>query len=213
MEVVAMMQGMDRMKRQGGHHVEMEDSIWKLTYDLQRHFSDIVQLVTNWTVSDKSVLIHMIEESLRLITLKHEPSNMKEISKYLAFIGPPRSYDVIEHDVSKQHISLHVPLHRFLINILMEAPRLGIEMTLKARLENCLTLSQLVEPVLQTVVAVAQISVGMWRRNGTAADSQAFIYNSKKYCPGVKDADLMMLQLVAAFCDDIDSYLVSILAK
>ena len=33
LEVLAMMQGMDRMKRQVGQHVEMEDSGWKQTYN------------------------------------------------------------------------------------------------------------------------------------------------------------------------------------
>ena len=38
LEVLAMMQGMDKMKRQVGQHVEMEDSGWKQTYELQSHF-------------------------------------------------------------------------------------------------------------------------------------------------------------------------------
>merc|ERR1719273_2331825 len=112
----------------------------------------------------------MIEETLKLITLRHKPSEMKEISKHLAFLGPPKSYTVIEHDVSKQFISLYVPLHRFLVHLLV--PRHGLEMTLKQRIENSVPLGQLLEPVLRTVVAASQISVGMWRRNGSTADSQ-----------------------------------------
>ena len=57
------------------------------------------------------------------------------------------------------------------------------------------------------------IVVGMWRRNGAGPDTQAFLYNSKRYLPGVKDADLLMIQLVAALTHDIDSFLVSILSK
>lgn len=33
-------------------------------------------------------------------------------------------------------------------------------------------LMRLAEPVLQVAVTVAQIGIGMWRRNGTMADSQ-----------------------------------------
>ena len=79
------------------------------------------------------------------------------------------------------------------------------------------------------MVAASQISVGMWRRNGSTADSQvrpyrgdidndkhclqAFLYHSKKYCPGIREADLLLLQMVAALCDDVDTFLVSTLAK
>ena len=172
LEVLAMMQGMDRMKRPVGQHVEIEDSGWKQTYELQSNFGDIVKLTIQWAVADKTVLVYMIEETLKLITLRHKPSEMKEISKHLAFLGPPKSYTVIEHDVSKQFISLHVPLHRFLVNLLVAAPRHGLEMTLKQRIENSVPLGQLLEPVLRTVVAASQISVGMWSWNGSTADSQ-----------------------------------------
>ena len=165
LEILSMMQGMDKMKRQVGQHVEMEDQGWRITYELQTQFNEIVKLVINWAVSDKSVLVHLIEETLKLICLKHQPSNMKEISKCLAFLSAPKTYDVIDYDVDKQNISLHVPLHRFLVSLLMESPRHGLEMTLKQRIENSLLLPQLLEPVLQTTVAVAQINAGMSMNN------------------------------------------------
>ena len=87
LEILTMMQGMDKMRRQTGQHVEMEDNGWKLTYELQHHFGEIVRLVTSWAVSDKSVMLQLLEETLRLITLKHDPSTLKEKSKYLAFLG------------------------------------------------------------------------------------------------------------------------------
>lgn len=172
MEILSMMQSMDMMKRQVGHHVEMEDNGWRQTYELQTQFNEIVKLVINWCVADKSVLIHMIEETLKLICLKHEPSKMKEVSKCLAFLGAPQSYDVIDYDVGKQSVSLHVPLHRFLVSLLLQSHKHGLELTLKQRLENSLSLSQLMEPVLQTLVTVAQISAGMWKRNGHGPETQ-----------------------------------------
>ena len=42
---------------------------------------------------------------------------------------------------------------------------------------------------------------------------QAFLYHSKKYCPGIREADLLLLQMGAALCDDMDTLLVSTLAK
>ena len=156
MEILFLMQGMDKMKRQVGQHVEMEDSGWKQTYELQSNFSEIVRLVVTWAVADKTMLTSLIEETLKMITLRHNTSDMKEVSKYLAFLGPPRSFNVIDYDVSKQMVSMHVPLHRFLVSLLMETPKHGLEQV-KARLENHLSLSELMEPVLQTVVTVSQV--------------------------------------------------------
>ena len=42
---------------------------------------------------------------------------------------------------------------------------------------------------------------------------QAILYNSRTFCPGIKDADLLMMQIIAALYDDIDNYLVALLAK
>ena len=41
---------------------------------------------------------------------------------------------------------------------------------------------------------------------------QAFLYHCKKLCPGIRK-DLLLLQMVAALCDDVDTFLVSKLAK
>eukprot|EP00092_Neocalanus_flemingeri_P020804 GFUD01022541.1.p1 GENE.GFUD01022541.1~~GFUD01022541.1.p1 ORF type:complete len:1872 (+),score=427.20 GFUD01022541.1:98-5617(+) len=213
LQILSMMQGMDSMRRQVGQHVEMEDNVWKLTYELQSYFGDIVRLIVNWAVSDRSVLMHLIHETMNLITEKNDPAFMKEMSKHLAFLGPPRCYEVVDFDVSKQNISLHVPLHRFLTNLLVEVPRFNLVSNLKQRIEGSISLQHLIEPVLHVIVAVAQINVGMWRRNGAMAESQAFLYNSRKYCPGLREADLLLVQLMAALTDDVDSFLVTILAR
>jgi len=162
------------MKRQVGQHVEMEDVVWKVTYELQSYFGDIVRLIVNWAISDRAVLLHLIYETLKLITEKNDPSITKDMSKHLAFLGPPRVFNVIDFDVSKQSISLHVPLHRFLTNLVVEVQKFDLVSNLKQRIEGSISLEHLVEPVLHVIVAVAQINVGMWRRNGVMVESQAF---------------------------------------
>ena len=87
LEVLSMMQGIDLMKRQTGQHVEMEDNGWKITYELQSSFAEVVRLLTAWAVTDKTVMVQLIQETLRLINLKHSPAALKEKSKYLAFLG------------------------------------------------------------------------------------------------------------------------------
>ena len=87
LEVLSLIQGIDQMKRQTGQHVEMEDNGWKITYELQTHFGEVVRLITAWAVTDRSVMVQLIEETLRLINLKHGTAALKEKSKYLAFLG------------------------------------------------------------------------------------------------------------------------------
>ena len=87
LEVLSLLQGIDQMKRQTGQHVEMEDNGWKITYELQTHFGEVVRLVTSWAVADRTVMVQLIEEALRLINLKHSGAELKEKSKYLAFLG------------------------------------------------------------------------------------------------------------------------------
>ena len=87
LEVLSLLHGIDQMKRQTGQHVEMEDNGWKMTYEIQSHFGEVVRLISSWAVEDKTVLIQLIEETLRLINLKHSPDELKEKSKHLAFLG------------------------------------------------------------------------------------------------------------------------------
>ena len=128
----------------------------------------------------------------------------------ISVTGPPKIYELIDFDVTQEKISLNVPLHRFLISLLIETPRHGLDRTVEQRLGQS---QHLLEPVLQTVVAVAQISIGMWKRNGSSAESQAFLYNSKKYCPGIKDKDLLMMQMMVSLTKDVDTLLVTLLAR
>ena len=53
----------------------------------------------------------------------------------------------------------------------------------------------------------------MWRRNGGQAEGQAYLYLSRKYCPGLRESDLLLLQLAAAITDNVDEFLVSLLAR
>ena len=128
----------------------------------------------------------------------------------ISVTGPPKIYELIDFDVTQEKISLNVPLHRFLISLLIETPRHGLDRTVEQRLGQS---QHLLEPVLQTVVAVAQISIGMWKRNGSSAESQAFLYISKKYCPGIKDKDLLMMQMMVSLTKDVDTLLVTLLAR
>ena len=128
----------------------------------------------------------------------------------ISVTGPPKIYELIDFDVTQEKISLNVPLHRFLISLLIETPRHGLDRTVEQRLGQS---QHLLEPVLQTVVAVAQISIGMWKRNGSSAESPGFLYNSKKYCPGIKDKDLLMMQMMVSLTKDVDTLLVTLLAR
>ena len=52
---------MDGMRRQTGMHIELEDMQWKLAYELQTAFREIVKLIVNWVNSDKHVGFLMMD--------------------------------------------------------------------------------------------------------------------------------------------------------
>ena len=154
---------------------------WKLAYELQSCFRDIIRLVTDWAVSDRDVLVHTLQRGLQLVARatnrrRGSGNGWPIVAKHLTFLGGPRMYDVIDFDVAGgEEVSLHVPLHRFLVPILVGGlPRYaGLVETMVRRIENETgSLMGLVEPVLHCVVTVAQVNIGMWRRNGTMAESQ-----------------------------------------
>jgi hypothetical protein len=156
----------------------MEDMGWKLAYELQSCFSEVVRLVTDWATSDRDVLVHTLARGLQLVATTRRrgaasSTSWPIVAKHLTFLSGPRMYDVIDFDVAGEEVSLHVPLHRFLVPVLMSVPRYsGLAATVVRRIENEVSLMRLVEPVLHVMVAVAQINIGMWRRNGTMAESQ-----------------------------------------
>ena len=187
--------------------------MWKLTYELQSYLGDVM---VNWSTSDLSVLKHVISATLGCIVNKNGSwPDLKEVSKHLAFLGPPKVFTVLDYDVAKDTVTLHTPLHRLLAGLLAELHRYdsNVVVTCRQRVEEQLSLARLVEPVVQVSAVVAQINIGMWRRNGSQAESQAFLYTSKKYCPGMREADLLLLQLTAALTDDVDTFLVTLLAR
>jgi hypothetical protein len=162
----------------------MEDMSWKVAYELQSCFREIVRLMTDWTVSDRDVLVHELSRCLQYIaphTLRRfglRPRGPYPIvAKHLTFLGGPRMYDVIDFEVGggEEEVSLHVPLHRFLVGVVVEgvARHASLAESLPRRIANEVgSVMLLAEPVLHAVVAVAQINIGMWRRNGTMAESQ-----------------------------------------
>jgi hypothetical protein len=151
----------------------MEDMSWKLAYELQSCVRDIVRLITAWAASDRDVLAHTLNRGLQLIAA-HRGIGRRwpTVSKHLAFLNGPRMYEIIDFDVADEKVSLHVPLHRFLAGVLLAAARYALPNVVR-RIEGEMgSVMCLVEPVLHVTVAVAQINIGMWRRNGTMAESQ-----------------------------------------
>ena len=198
--------------------MEHEDQQWRLAYELQSSFNEIVRLVTAWVLSDPAVLTKSIEMTLTKIS-QHTPS-FPELTKHLAFLGPPELFNVLDYDMLSRPVSINAPLHRFVINLIAASskhkPAAAVAAApgrLLQRIEAHLPLLKLVDPVLQAIVLVGQINVGMWRRNGGRADSLAFLYNNRTYLTGLRESDLLLLQLGAAVSTNTNQFLVNILAR
>eukprot|EP00250_Pteridium_aquilinum_P003618 c13921_g1_i1 orf=503-7018(-) len=125
----------------------------------------------------------------------------------------------IDFDVTQQEVSFHIPLHRFLAVALQKSletsPNLNHKEGNKRSWHSqdhlvsekgfllqlfppCYHVpafvSCLMEHPLRIQVFCAQVSAGMWRRNGRSVQALSEHYHSVKWCVGSLDLDLFLLQ-------------------
>lgn len=104
-----------------------------------------------------------------------------------------------ENDV----ISFHLPLHRFYAVLMKEwlarpehLPHL--ETHLLSNWHNGTLSSELLDVVLSNLAIVAQVTVGLWRRNGQSMQEQVLNYSGPPFCKIYRDLDLILIQLVTS---------------
>eukprot|EP01114_Cavostelium_apophysatum_P014387 TRINITY_DN3722_c0_g1_i4.p1 TRINITY_DN3722_c0_g1~~TRINITY_DN3722_c0_g1_i4.p1 ORF type:complete len:1886 (+),score=640.18 TRINITY_DN3722_c0_g1_i4:152-5809(+) len=108
-------------------------------------------------------------------------------------------YPNFDFAVSKGTSTLHIPLHRYLSAFVAEAVK-----NFKTRLDELFNMSNkleffglFVEHPLRIQVLLAQVRVGMWRRNGREVWAQCQAYDSIFFREPFRDNDIFALQLSA----------------
>ena len=210
------MQGMDSVVRQVGAHVEFE-SEWENGINLQLKLTPVISLLIEWATSDQVVLLKCLRHCLRKLN-----ETWSSDSGSNPIVGSPITCrlldtsvdDVIEYDVSSNHVSVHAPLSRVTVALLVQlSAKCGIEYNSpRFLIRNKPSLVQLMEPSLRTLVLAAQFRAGMWRRNGYSLVNQVYFYHNARLREEMFDRDILALQYVASNLAP-DEFLIHIIYK
>ena len=190
-------QGMDVNTREKINHVEYErDSYYSA-------FSAELEICATplWTL-----MTHLKDESTAHLTKKVIKFSQKYIKEWF------RLTNFANSDVPDPlQATFHIPLHRYYSIFLhrgVQYQGLSIEELLPP---PHLLRAYLAHP-LQVQIDFHEIWAGLWVRNGHQMRAQAMTYNECHFCNSMVDADLFLIQQVAA-CLDPDWFIQSVFER
>ena len=211
------MQGMDSVVRQVGTHVEFE-SEWENGINLQLKLTPLLSLLIEWASSDQSVLFKSLRSCLKKLAETWSNGDHQSAANPITGSSTQRRLldttveDVIEYDVSSNPVSVHAPLSRVTVALLVQlSAKYGLDLTgFVARSKPSLV--QLMEPSLRTLVLAAQFRAGMWRRNGYSLVNQVYFYHNARLREEMFDRDILALQYVASILPP-NEFLIHVISK
>ncbi|TKR63505.1 hypothetical protein L596_027324 [Steinernema carpocapsae] len=210
-DFLAMMQGMDEVRRQSVEH-QLFESEWETAFNIQIRVQEATSLILAWCSSDREVhrsLVDMILKRVEAITRRHS-----EFGKKVQRIVYDYSANCYEFDVAKGVISIHQSLWRLLAGLFGAAPDILENLCV----ENVAELMEsepaveeesekvnlfgkramIMEMGLRVMVLSAQTAAGLWRRNGFSLVNQIHNYFSPLCRTEMFDRDILALQVGAA---------------
>ncbi|XP_059475766.1 E3 ubiquitin-protein ligase UBR2 [Neocloeon triangulifer] len=185
------MQGMLSFTRLVHQHAEYEQE-WELAFQLHSKVSSVVALAHEWCGEDKLVLIKAVRATLK---------KLNEVSVKDSVSGPRKDLTVanctakcLDYDISKQSVSIHIPLTRLLAALCLHLPKYNLNFESDELMCTELTIEQVMEPALRQMALRAQVQARMWRRNGLSLPHQLMMCSSSKCRGEMLDCDVIMLQ-------------------
>ncbi|XP_059082624.1 E3 ubiquitin-protein ligase UBR2-like isoform X2 [Tigriopus californicus] len=214
LDILYWMQGMDLQTRQTTHHLEYELE-WRSAFSLHNTIAPLTYLVMEWASRDRVVFIKTLRMLLKKLyfDLKEADKNPATSVTYETVRVQAQEATCIAYQVSSRPISMHAPLTRLLAGLSLYMQRFNL--TFDSNELNILAKPnpiQMIEPSLRTVVLVAQVHAGMWRRNGYSLTDQIRTYVYPNRRKEMLDQDIIMLQLGAALIEP-NQYLINLMYK
>ncbi|KAH7722004.1 Zinc finger in N-recognin family protein [Aphelenchoides avenae] len=211
-------QGMDEVKRQFLEHQIME-SEWETAFNIFIRMSDALSMMISWGRTDP--LVHMNLSTRCLVEMESKTKYMPEFESRVTVEVNGFSSECIEFDVSKQPLSVHQPLWRFLAGLFTAPPDILANyvvdesgkvprLTGDPEFVTWMTTQPLVrknlkdyrmmilEMPLRVLVLFAQANAQLWRRNGFSLVNQVHNYASPLCRTEMFDRDIILLQIAAA---------------
>ncbi|KAG8449458.1 hypothetical protein GDO86_016202 [Hymenochirus boettgeri] len=207
--VLSCMQGMEGISRMVGQHVEM-DSDWEAAIAMQMQLKNVLMLMQEWCATNDDILLKCYNECYQSILRCYTPVATQQ-KKPIEMCG--HSYKSYPFQVSKDPISIHLPLSRMLAGLYSHMCRTGVIARLcEIIAPEELQVERIIEDPLRCLVLVGQVAAEMWRRNGLTIVSQVFYYHDVKCREEMYDKDILMLQ-IGASCMDPNSFLLLLLQR
>ncbi len=208
LEVFYWMQGMDLQLRQTSQHIDHEFE-WQPYFELYLAFIQTIVLITKWCSTDRVVYIKDIRMLFKKLFDDQKSSGQGLITQKIG----DNAASCIDYQVSSKPVALHQPLTRFLasLSLYLDKYELNFECNELDIMERPAP-NQMMEPSLRTIVFVAQVQAGMWRRNGHTLLDQVTAYKDPRYRKEMEDRDIIMLQLAGSNMDPND-FLINIVNK
>ncbi|CAH2087795.1 unnamed protein product [Euphydryas editha] len=208
LNLLVMMQGMDSVVRQVGQHMEYEPE-WESAFNLHVKLAHSITLALEWCSAERALAATAYRMALRrhADTCAARAHELRELGN--------QSASVIPYDVSREPVSVHRPLSRFLAGLHLQLHRHGLSYHSREFDRPDAprpSPEELIEPVLCTMVMVAQVHSGMWRRNGFALLNQLYFYHNVKCRAEMFDRDVVMLQIGASLIES-NEFIIHVLNK
>eukprot|EP00794_Sanderia_malayensis_P020331 gene20331-22331_t len=193
------MQGMEQVVRKLHSHVEYEPN-WESGFLMQLWMMPVIEAVISWCLSNTELLKEATKRCLTILleklpALKYEPKCHPEVDP---------NFILVNYDVATQPASVHMGLSRFMAGLFGGCYRNGISLEQLFQIDGPTNaqstekLLALCEYPLRTLVFAAQVSAGMWRRNGYVVMHQVSYYQNVRCVSEMYDKDIITLQAVAA---------------
>ncbi|XP_050682744.1 E3 ubiquitin-protein ligase UBR1 isoform X2 [Leptidea sinapis] len=208
LNLLVMMQDMDSVVRQVGQHMEYEPE-WETAFNLHVKLAHSITLTLEWCGVERAVCASAYRMALRRHAdiAHYQPTQLRELGN--------QSASVIPYDVSKEPVSVHRPLSRFIAGLHLHLHKHGLSFHSKEfdRQDRPKpSPEELIEPLLRTSAMIAQVHAGMWRRNGFALLNQLYFYHNVKCRTEMYDRDVVMMQIGASLIES-NEFIIHVLNK
>lgn len=219
LKLTSTLQLLDRFSRRHGTHVEHDDDIrWQVAANLILDFESVSTSFVGATLCP--IIVKMqTQENLELLPLRSLAASNLLIKSFVVLsewassnfsgdklTGASKFAKIIDKEyilpyetqfeVSVMPVSIHIPLHRFISKVLLFAAAGNVEVDM----DHCLPslsvmgLTALLDYPVRCLVLVAQVQLGMWRRNGSVVVNLVYNYSRVPLCKSLRDADLVAVQ-------------------
>ncbi|KAF6205013.1 hypothetical protein GE061_019180 [Apolygus lucorum] len=208
LDLLSFVEGMDAVTRQLGTHIEFEPE-WETAFKLIFKIHPVITQLYEWCATDRTVLLEVYKMVLTKLKAIYSDSWTANILNSFGI----HQVNCIPFEVTKDQITVHLPLTRFLGGLHLLLGNFEIEFSCDELSfpEKPLPL-ELIEHVARTRTMISQFRSGMWRKNGHSLANQIFLYHSPKFRGMMLDMDITVLQMGASLIDS-NTFLINLLYK